>query len=140
MNWIHFSEHQSLSVWLCMLPFDTSCALAERNTGSHAFCLPSTEMLIHCLSTVQCIVLHSVVDAVFLMQLSVSVSTIHALHKYCVTNTSVQFSVYHTLSNCEATCSPAYCQFQPIVPWDADPIPMDQLLFSLALHILSSSS
>jgi hypothetical protein len=120
-----------------MLPFDTSCALAERNTGSHAFCLPSTEMLIHSLSTVQCIVLHGVVGAVFLMQLSVSVSI---THRYCVTNTYVQFNMYHTLSNCKATCSLAYCQFQPIVPWDADPIPMDQLLFSLALHILSSSS
>jgi hypothetical protein len=78
-----------------LLPFDTSCTLAEKNTGSHTFCLPSTEMLIHCLYTVQCIVLHSVVDA----QLSVSVSITHALHKYCVTNTSVQLNLYHTLSS-----------------------------------------
>jgi len=78
-----------------LLPFDTSCTLAEKNTGLHAFCLPSTEMLIQCLCTVQCIVLHSVVDA----QLSVSVSITHALHKYCVTNTSVQLNFYHTLSN-----------------------------------------
>jgi len=131
-----------------MLPFDTSCALAEKNTGSHAFCLPSTEILIQCLSTLQCIVLHSVVDAVFITQLSLSVSITYALHKYCVTNTSVQFNVYHTLSNCEATCMsnceatcrPAYCQFQPIIPCNTDPIPTDQLLFSLALHISSSSS
>lgn len=52
-------------------------------------------MLIHCLYTAQCIVLHSIVGA----QLSVSVSITHALHKYCVTDTAVQLNLYHTLSN-----------------------------------------
>ena len=136
---VFFSEHPNLSFWLCMLQFETSCALAEKNTVEHAFCLPSTEILIQCLFTVQCIVLHSVVDVVFITHPSLSVSITYALHKHCVTNTSVQLNVYDTLSNCEATCNPTYCQFHPILPCNTDPIPMDQLVFSLALHISSSS-